>query len=89
MTSRHCSLSKTTRRFGVTALCRTTGPALIVAFMMAACAPVQPWERGRLAQPMMSLEGDALLGAIDEHTYSSKEAASGGIGPAGGGCGCN
>ncbi len=53
------------------------------------CAPVQPWERGRLAQPGMSLEGDALLSAMNEHVYSSKEAASGSIEPAGGGCGCN
>ena len=62
---------------------------LLAALALGACAPVQPWERGRLAEPVMSLEGDALLSAIDEHTYSSKEAASGGIGPAGGGCGCN
>ncbi len=65
---------------------------LACALALPACAPlepVQPWERGRLAQPGMSLEGDALLSAMDEHVYSSKEAASGGIEPAGGGCGCN
>jgi len=56
---------------------------------LAACAEVQPWERGRLASPRMALDADPLLAAIDAHTYSSKEAASGGIGPAGGGCGCN
>jgi len=56
---------------------------------VAACAEVQPWERGRLASPQMALDADPLLAAIDAHTYSSKEAASGGIGPAGGGCGCN
>lgn len=54
-----------------------------------ACAPVQPWERGRLAQPQMALEADALLSAMDQHVYTSKEAASGGVGPSGGGCGCN
>jgi hypothetical protein len=37
----------------------------------------------------MALEGDALLATMDEHIYSSKEAASGGVGPTGGGCGCN
>jgi hypothetical protein len=56
---------------------------------LSACAPVQPWERGRLAQPQMALDSDALLAAMDEHIYSSKEAASGGVGPSGGGCGCN
>jgi len=55
---------------------------------LAACAEVQPWERGNLASPRMSLERDTLLAEIDAHTSSSKEAASGGIGPAGGGCGC-
>ncbi len=57
--------------------------------ILSACAPVQPWERGRLAQPQMALDGDALLSAMDEHVYGSKEAASGGWRAAGGGCGCN
>lgn len=61
--------------------------ALLV--QLAACAEVQPWERGRLANPRMALDSDPLLAGIDAHTYSSKEAASGGVGPAGGGCGCN
>ena len=56
---------------------------------LTACAEVQPWERGHLAKPGMALDSDPLLSAIDAHTYNSKEAASGGIGPAGGGCGCN
>ena len=56
---------------------------------LSACAPVQPWERGRLAQPQMALDDDVLLSAMDEHVYGSKEAASGGGGAAGGGCGCN
>jgi hypothetical protein len=61
----------------------------VFTLCFSACAPVQPWERGRLAQPQMALEPDALMALIDDHTYTSKEAASGGIGPAGGGCGCN
>ena len=63
---------------------------LILALIeLSACAEVQPWERGRLANPHMALDADPLLSAIDAHTHDSKEAASGGIGPAGGGCGCN
>lgn len=58
-------------------------------FCCTACAPVQSWERGRLAQPHMALDADPLLSAMNEHVYSSKEAASGGASPAGGGCGCN
>jgi hypothetical protein len=69
---------------------RTNWLSLGVALLLlSACAPVQPWERGRLAQPHMALEHDALMAAMDEHVYSSKEAASGGSGAAGGGCGCN
>jgi hypothetical protein len=64
-------------------------PLAILCSMLAACAPVQPWERGRLARPQMALQGDALGDSMDQHVYTSKEAASGGIGPAGGGCGCN
>ena len=62
---------------------------LLALIELSACAPVQPWERGRLAKPHMALDADLLLSAIDAHTYRSKDAASGGIGPAGGGCGCN
>lgn len=62
---------------------------MAASLLVAACAPVQPWERGRLAQPGMALEADPLLAAMDDHVYTSKEAASGGVGPAGGGCGCN
>jgi hypothetical protein len=37
----------------------------------------------------MTLGGDPLTQRFDEHTYTSKEAASGGSGVGGGGCGCN
>jgi hypothetical protein len=62
---------------------------LLSLIELSGCAHVEPWERGRLAKPGMALDADPLLSGIDAHTYSSKEAASGGIGPAGGGCGCN
>ena len=70
---------------------KSLGVFVLAVFTLCftACAPVQPWERGRLAQPQMALEADALMASMDDHTYTSKEAASGGIGPAGGGCGCN
>lgn len=59
---------------------------------LSACAgfaPVQPWEKGVLAKPAMRFDGDALDIRFVEHTYSSKEGASGGAGVGGGGCGCN
>ncbi|GBG15906.1 cytochrome c oxidase accessory protein CcoG [Novimethylophilus kurashikiensis] len=56
---------------------------------LTGCANVKPWEKGTLARPEMTFEGDALDVRFTEHVYSSKEAASGGAGVGGGGCGCN
>jgi hypothetical protein len=50
---------------------------------------VKPWEKGNLAKPEMTFEGDALDKAYVEHIYFSKEGSSGGGGVGGGGCGCN
>lgn len=68
--------------------------ALVLALIAAApgCALIEPvaaWEKGVLAKPDMTFEGDRLDALFQEHTYSSKEAASGGAGVGGGGCGCN
>ena len=57
--------------------------------MMSGCQTVNAWERGNLAKPQMALEVDPLTSALSSHTFSSKEAASGGYGVGGGGCGCN
>lgn len=48
-----------------------------------------PWQKGYLAKPEMTFEGDRLDIQFTEHIYFSKEAASGGNGVGGGGCGCN
>lgn len=59
--------------------------------MISGCTSVEvkPWEKGTLAKPEMTFEGDRLDNSFVEHTYSSKEGASGGAGVGGGGCGCN
>lgn len=65
---------------------------LALAVLHAGCAglpAVRPWEKGVLAKPEMSFDADRLDAAFVEHVYSSKEAASGGSGVGGGGCGCN
>lgn len=66
--------------------------ALLAALpALSACAmiePVQPWEKGILAKPEMTFEGDKLDLSFSEHIYSSREGASGGTGAGGGGCGC-
>lgn len=53
------------------------------------CAEVKPWQRNILAQPAMQLDRDSMDTYVDEHVYFSKEAATGGRGIGGGGCGCN
>lgn len=65
---------------------------LSLVFFLTSCGgiqQVQPWEKGNLAKPEMTFEGDPLDNAFSEHTYFSKEGASGGGGVGGGGCGCN
>lgn len=59
------------------------------ALLLGGCANVQPWERGTLAREDMLLNGAPVQAALDDHTYFSKEASSGGRGKGGGGCGCN
>jgi hypothetical protein len=50
---------------------------------------VQPWERATLADYTMQAGRDPLGTQLDEHVYFSREAASGGRGVGGSGCGCN
>jgi Domain of unknown function (DUF4266) len=50
---------------------------------------VRPWERAALADATMDADRDPLGGAMTEHVYFSREAASGGRGVGGSGCGCN
>jgi hypothetical protein len=66
--------------------------ALPACALLAGCSglpTVQPWEKGVLARRSMTFDADRLDSAYVEHTYSSKEGASGGAGVGGGGCGCN
>ena len=50
----------------------------------------QVWEtRKTLAKHEMAFDPDTLEARFADHTYFSKEAASGGAGVGGGGCGCN
>lgn len=60
--------------------------------LLSACStitPVNAWEKGNLAKPAMTFEGDPLDQRFVQHIYGSKENSSGGYGVGGGGCGCN
>ncbi len=66
--------------------------ALLACYGLSACSVepwVKPYERDRLADPIMALEGDPVSTAYIQHVYEAREGARGGEGAAGGGCGCN
>jgi hypothetical protein len=50
---------------------------------------VRPWERAALADDAMNPDSDPLGSSMAEHVFFSREAASGGQGVGGSGCGCN
>jgi hypothetical protein len=53
------------------------------------CTNVKPWQRGTLSDLTMRADRDPVGSAFDDHIYFSREAATGGRGVGGGGCGCN
>ncbi len=55
----------------------------------ASLTKVHPWERTTLADYTMRPDRDPLATAMAEHVYFSREAATGGRGVGGSGCGCN
>lgn len=60
---------------------------------LGGCALPEPWvkpyERERLADPLMKVQRDALSAKHFEHVREVREGARGGTGVQGGGCGCN
>jgi hypothetical protein len=71
-----------------------TTPALVLLVAAAAmlgasaCATVQPWQRGRLADQCMVFDADASQVAYMTHWQEAREGSSGGYGVQSGGCGC-
>jgi hypothetical protein len=57
------------------------------------CSNIQPWvkpyERDRLADPIMAWDRDAISTAYMDHVREVREGSRGATGSAGGGCGCN
>ena len=62
---------------------------------VAGCAfkPIEPWvkpyERERLADPVMKTSLNELPGRQQDHVYTVREGSRGATGVQGGGCGCN
>jgi len=72
-----------------TLLLASLAAALSAVGCKSLLTPVSPWERETLSRPDMAWESDRMLSAIRSHVFFSKEAARGGAGGSGGGCGCN
>lgn len=67
----------------------------VTAVLLAAsgCSNIEPWvkpyERDRLADPVMSLSRHGKASSYMHHVYQSRESSRGSEGGSGGGCGCN
>lgn len=82
-------MSPRTRRRALRAL-RSVAVLAAVGALAASttgCAPVAPYERGKLAHPTMTAGGLSTMG--EEHLHAISEGATGGSGGTGSGCGCN
>ena len=68
-------------------------PATALLLGLAACGSIEPWvkpyERERLADPIMAMDPDPVSSSYLDHVYEVREGARGATGGAGGGCGCN
>ncbi len=64
---------------------------ILFAFVLlgGGCTSVKPWERAHLGDYLMRSDRDPLDDVLAEHVYFTREAAAGGRGVGGGGCGCN
>lgn len=66
---------------------------LSLLLLMSGCSSIEPWvqpyERDRLADPIMSFDRDPVSAGYLQKVYDIREGARGATGGSGGGCGCN
>ncbi len=65
------------------------GFLVLILLLATACVPVQPWQRGVLADRRMQWARDPERDSARTHVFSVREGASGGAGGGGGACGCD
>ncbi len=67
--------------------------ALVTAALLGGCAVPEPWvkpyERERLADPIMKFNRESLPDKHRGHVFVVREGSRGATGVQGGGCGCN
>ncbi|MDF1628883.1 MAG: DUF4266 domain-containing protein [Alcanivoracaceae bacterium] len=69
-----------------------TALLLMLCLFAAGCAPkpwLKPYERARLADPVMAMDRHPASSAYQHHVHQAREGARGAEGGSGGGCGCN
>ena len=70
------------------------GLLLLAAGLVAltGCGSIEPWvkpyERERLADPIMQLDPNPVSSSYMDHVFEVREGARGATGGSGGGCGC-
>ena len=66
---------------------------LMAVVGLSGCGSIEPWvkpyERDKLADPIMALDGDPVSTSYIQHVFEAREGSRGGEGAVGGGCGCN
>lgn len=71
----------------------TVGALLAAATLVSGCGPITPWvkpyERERLADPVMAWDRASVSSSYMGHVRENREGARGARGGGGGGCGCN
>ncbi|MES2962837.1 MAG: DUF4266 domain-containing protein [Bdellovibrionota bacterium] len=81
------SLTLTTKTLGHLAL------ACVAISLLGGCSflgkRVNAYERSTLSKPGMALVENGKEQAAMNHMFNAREGSSGGLGGAGGGCGCN
>ncbi|KRT54550.1 DUF4266 domain-containing protein [endosymbiont of Ridgeia piscesae] len=71
---------------------RTMILSTLALALLAGCTVepwVKPYERARLADPIMQFSRNPVADNYMQHVYQAREAARGAEGGQGGGCGCN
>lgn len=62
--------------------------AAAIAFLLGGCANVKPYEREKLADPIMNLDDGLGKQTLEQKLFSTREAGTGGGTGVAGGCGC-
>jgi hypothetical protein len=69
--------------------CRAVLGVLALLLLAGGCAaPVQVYQRERLADRIMSFDADGPENARRMKSFEAREGSTGGVGGAGGGCAC-